>query len=236
VGDFTAAWLPDTALGSKRARMSRVAAKLADAYGTPDLGNHPDPLDEACWILLTYQTDLARARDTYLALRRRWPSWSRVAAAPGRELEDVLRPSGFQKARSTLLQQLLRSVHHRFGKYDLNDLRTMDREGAERELRMLPGMEFKGARCVLLYSLGLPVFPVDSNTFRFMQRYGVLSESSRFRRKTVHDGLERLVPPGCRLSLHVNLVVHGQRTCIPGTPRCPVCTLRRSCPTGRALS
>ena len=33
---------------------------------------------------------------------------------------------------------------------------------AESELRKLPGLDFKGARCVLLYALGAAVLPVDS--------------------------------------------------------------------------
>jgi endonuclease III len=31
----------------------------------------------------------------------------------------------------------------------------------------------------------------------------------------------------------VNLVVHGQRTCVPRTPRCEKCVLRQTCMTGR---
>jgi len=216
--------------------MSRLAERLARAYGTPDLGNQLDPLDEAVYIVLTYQTDLSRAQQTYRALRTRYPTWEQVASADARELADILRPSGLQRSRARLLRLLLESVRTRFGAYDLSKLRGTARTEAEAELRRLPGMELKGARCVLLYALGVPALPVDSNTFRFMRRFGVLTPRSIFRRKVVHDGLEQLVPPSCRHSLHVNLVVHGQRTCLPHGPRCPVCPVRRSCSTGRTMS
>lgn len=49
----------------------------------------------------------------------------------------------------------------------------MDVDQAEVELGALPGLDVKGSRCVLLYSLGRAVFPVDLNTFRFMLRYGM---------------------------------------------------------------
>jgi endonuclease III len=45
--------------------------------------------------------------------------------------------------------------------------------------------------------------------------------------------LQDLVAPRDRYRLHVNLVVHGQRTCLPRTPKCNGCVLRRTCPTAR---
>lgn len=212
-----------------RGRMRRLARALVRAYGTPDLGNVPDPLDEAVYIVLTYQTDIGRARSVWADLKGRFPSWSDVLDAPVAELEVVLAPSGLQRARAKLIRQLLEAVRLRWGTLSLDTLRTMGSAQAEAELRALPGLDIKGARCVLLYSLQRPVFPVDSNTFRFMQRYGVVAPSARYRRKATHDGLQALVAPADRHALHVNLVAHGQRTCLPKKPLCEACPVRRSC-------
>jgi adenine-specific DNA glycosylase len=38
------------------------------------------------------------------------------------------------------------------------------------------------------------------------------------------------VPAHRRRTLHVNLVVHGQRTCLPRAPRCSCCPLNADCP------
>jgi endonuclease-3 len=51
-----------------------------------------------------------------------------------------------------------------------------------------------------------------------------------YRRRSLHDALQSSVAPERRRSLHVNLVIHGQRTCVPIRPRCPVCALRDMCP------
>jgi endonuclease III len=213
--------------------MRALSERLVRTYGTPELGNLRDPLEEAVFILLTYQTDLDRARQTFTHLRRRLPLWAQVAKARKGVLEDILRPTGFQNIRARILRLLLRTVLDRFGHYDLSPLRNMRREQAEIELRKLPGLDLKGARCVLLYSLDHATFPVDSNTFRFMQRFGVLHPSSRYRRRSVHDGLEQLVPPSCRRTLHVSLVVHGSATCLPVRPNCSDCVLKAHCPTGK---
>ncbi len=233
---FEPQWSPLGDLTVQRRRMRRIAHRLASAYPTPDFGNLEDPLAEAVFILLTYQTTVERARRTYAALRSAFPDWGQlVTAAPG-QLENILRPSGFQRNRARLLCRLLEDVRMRFGSYDLSALRELSRDAAETELRRLPGIDIKGARCVLLYSLGMHVLPVDSNTFRIMKRLGVLTPSSKFRRKELHDGLEQLVPPSCRLEFHLNLVAHGKQTCLPATPRCEACPLLRSCPTGKQPS
>jgi endonuclease III len=213
--------------------MARVASILAREYGTPDLGNLPDPVDEAVYILLTYQTDVPRARQVWSDLKARFADWDAVLAATAEELEAVLKPAGFQRSRARAIRRLLGAVRDRFGSISLDGLSEIGDAEAEERLRELPGLDIKGARCVLLYAFSRRVLPVDSNTFRFMQRYGVLRRHVRFRRKAVHDGIQQLVPPSCRYTLHVNLVVHGQRTCLPRGPRCGQCVLRRSCVTGR---
>lgn len=219
-------------VATARSRICRLARKLADEYGTPDLGNVSDPLREAVFIILTQQTDIPRAREVHRVLEARYPTLSAVKAAHPTELADVLRPCGLHQRRARILQALLIEVERRTGTLSLDICRSMPDTGAERFLRTLPGMDRKSARCVMLYSLGRSVFPVDSNTFRFALRYGLLPSDSLYRRASVHDDLQSLIPPRVRHSLHVNLVVHGQHTCRPTNPRCDGCVLRTKCKTG----
>ena len=232
---LSANWQPSPGrpLYALRRKIARVDRVLARAYGTPDLGNVPDPLDEAVYILLTYQTDIARARQVWTALRTQFPSWQAVLDAPEAALSEVLRPSGFQHARARFVRRLLAAVSNRWGLLSLEPLRLMSDSEAETELRALPGLDIKGARCVLMYSLGRQVFPVDSNAYRFMHRFGVLASSAKYRRNSTHNELQELIPQDLRLTLHVNLVIHGQTTCLPQNPQCSNCPLRRSCNMGR---
>jgi endonuclease III len=94
----------------------------------------------------------------------------------------------------------------------------------------LPGFSWKTARCVLLYSLDRDVFPIDSNTFRVLKRAGILPASAVYRRRSLHDALQAAIPAPSRRAFHVNLVVHGQRTCLPRAPHCAECVARASCP------
>jgi endonuclease III len=112
----------------------------------------------------------------------------------------------------------------------LDHLRELGDTEAERSLMKLPGLSWKGARCVMLYGLMRDVFPVDSNTLRILKRTGVVRADAVYRRRELHDAIQALVQTPRRRLLHVNLVVHGQQTCLPLVPKCANCRLSELCP------
>lgn len=213
-------------------RLAHIDATLEAAYGTPEaeLGNKPDPLDEAIYIILSFQTDLARFSSTWSRLRAAYPKWDALERAPAREIAHVLREGGLHRQKARTIRRLLTDVQQVAGELSLDLLRTMSDKDAEKLLTRLPGLSWKAARCVLLYSLRRNVFPVDSNTFRILKRTGVLSRRAVYRRRTLHDAIQAAVPAPRRRALHVNLVVHGQRTCLPRAPQCSRCSLLVTCP------
>lgn len=213
-------------------RLSRIDGILEAAYGSPEaeLGNKDHPLDEAIYIILSFQTDLPRVRSTWSALRAAYPSWEAVERAPTPTIAAVLREGGLHRQKARTIQRLLSEVREVAGKLSLDVLRSMNDSDAERLLTRLPGLSWKAARCVLLYSLGRQMFPVDGNTFRILKRTGVLSRRAVYRRRALHDALQAAVPASRRRELHVNLVVHGQRTCLPRSPQCARCSLVTMCP------
>lgn len=213
-------------------RLAHIDALLDIAYRNPqaELENKLDPLDEAIYIVLSFQTDLARFKKTWSRLRSAYPSWEAVERAPASALSQVLREGGLHRQKARTIRRLLARVREIAGELSLELLRTMNDAEAERLLMQLPGLSWKGARCVLLYSLGRDAFPVDGNTFRILKRTGVLPRGAVYRRRMLHDALQEAVPEARRRPLHVNLVVHGQRTCMPRNPQCPRCPLLAGCP------
>jgi endonuclease III len=213
-------------------RLVHIDAALDAAYGNPEaeLGNKPDPLDEAIYIVLSFQTDLGRVRSTWSRLRAAYSTWDAVERVRVPDVACVLREGGLHRQKARTIRRLLAEVRRVAGELSLGLVQTMSDEDAERFLTRLPGLSWKAARCVLLYSLGREVFPVDSNTFRILKRMGVLSRRAVYRRRTLHDAIQIAVPPSRRRALHVNLVVHGQRTCLPRAPKCTRCALFGICP------
>lgn len=215
--------------------VAQVDPLLDAAYGAPEaeLGNQRDPLDEAIYIILSFQTDLPRFIAIWRELRSRYPSWDELERAPAREVATVLRHGGLHKQKARTIKRLLGHVRKTMGALTLDSLHGLSDMDAERLLTRMPGFSWKAARCVLLYSLNRDVLPIDSNSFRVFKRLGVLRANAVYRRKPLHDALQAIVPPARRRRFHVNLVVHGQRTCRPASPQCGRCALRAACPTGR---
>ena len=224
--------LPGSLKRGAAARMHRIDCALDAAYGTPEqeLGNQVDPLDEAVYVILSFQTDLPRLRTTWKDLRAAYPTWRRLQRASLPAVASAIRAGGLQAQKASRIRSLLSAVEEQTGSLSLACLHDMNDSKAERILTRLPGLSWKGARCVMLYSLGRPSFPVDGNTFRILKRTGVIAETAVYRRRELHDSLQRLIPAPRRRPLHVNLVVHGQKTCVPGVPYCPDCPLYKFCP------
>lgn len=214
-----------------RERLALIDSILAQRYQTPEasLGNKKNPLNEAIYIVLSFQTDVPRLKKTWAALRRRYSDWEALERAPLNQVASVIRDGGLQHQKAKTLKLLLAKVREVTGRLSLDPLKSLPDTAAQELLTRLPGLSWKAARCVLLYSLDRQVFPVDGNTFRILKRTGVLHANAVYRRRSLHDGLETAVPQDRRRALHVNLVVHGQRTCLSRAPRCSECPLRPTC-------
>lgn len=215
-------------------RLRKIDSALKKAHGTAPLGNKPDPLDEWMFIQLTVRT---RNRFSSGVYDRLWKEvrgdWGNLLETPRRRIKSLLRPAGMSAVKTDRFRNAMQIILDRFGRVTLAPLKRMDDAEAERFLRTIPGTGPKVARCVLMYSLGRKVFPVDTNCRRVLRRLGFLP--GYIPDKASHDYLQARVPPSIRYTLHVNLVHHGQRFCRPGDPLCEQCPIRLFCPTGRKV-
>ncbi len=169
-----------------------------------------------------------RNRDVaYGRLRERFPSWDSVRDADADEVEAAIRPGGISRVKAERIQTILRAL----GDDDLSWLEVALVEEGRDFLCSLPGVGRKTAACVLLFSYGLPDFPVDTHVYRVGTRLGLIRPGASF--DEAHDEVRRLAPPEDAYELHVNLIRHGRTTCSARAPRCGECALRRMCPFGR---
>jgi DNA (cytosine-5)-methyltransferase 1 len=222
--------------------IGRIDELLEVRYRSADLGNVEDPLEETVYVLLSRQTRESVYRPIFARLRKRFPRWCDILDAPSGEVEDILRPGGFQRQRTEQLKALLAAVHNDNLKRSVgaaaagNDLtlaylRDMPDSEAEELLVGLPGIGPKSARCVLAYALNRPRFAVDTHVHRIFRRLGLFQSKGR---KKDHDPFEDAVPPGLRKRLHINLVHHGRAVCRTTHPRCSDCVLVSFCDEGRS--
>ena len=168
----------------------------------------------------------------YRELRSAYPSWRAVLASPAAELTRVLQPIGLSAQRARRIHALLAEIVRREDELNLNRLYSLNDAEAEAYLASLPGVGKKVARCVMLYSLGRNVFPVDTHVLRVLKRLGLAEEALSLQR--AQDALQVAVPESIRYTLHVNLVVHGRTICRARAPRCAECVLAEQCPSADA--
>jgi endonuclease-3 len=208
-----------------------VHRRLLEAYGEPRWRRPLPPVAELVSTILSQNTnDLNRDR-AFAALRAAFPTWEAVRDAPASAVIRAIRPAGLANQKGPRLQAVLRAISEERGRLDLRFLRRMPPDEAAAWLMRFKGVGRKTASIVLLFSLGMPAFPVDTHIHRLSGRLGLRPPRASLDQS--HQLLARTFPPETYYAAHLNLIRHGRQVCHARRPDCPACVLRSICPTGR---
>jgi endonuclease III len=211
--------------------IDRILDRLRDRYGAPSVHRRLAPLDELVLTILSQNTSDINCERAYASMRARFPEWSDVRDADAAELEEVLRPGGLAKQKAPRIQAVLRELSDG-GPPRLDWAAASAPADAMARLEALPGVGPKTASCVLLFSLDVPVMPVDTHVGRVSRRLGLIPE--RMADGPAHAALTALVPDARMLEAHLLLIAHGRRTCLARRPRCGECPLLDLCLYGQS--
>ena len=209
-----------------------VAAALKNRYRDFNHYNLKEPLDELLFIICSTKTGEASYRSTFRSLKETFPTHLRIAEAPAEYIARPIVSGGLSNQKAKAIRALFDLIVEKFGEPTLKPLRKMSDEDAEAFLLSLPGVGKKVARCVLMYSLGRQVFPVDTHCWRIAKRLGWVRTTQKDRHCAPRDmdRLQSKVPPELRYSLHVNMISLGREICTPTAPRCNECPISAWCP------
>jgi endonuclease III len=210
--------------------LGAIADRLVEAYGVPHLGNFDDPVDEVFYIMLSARTTDAQYRKSYALLRSRFPTLNELAGAKVSEIVPCIADGGLANKRAAHARKMAAALL-RYGEDASARMRGMTVREAYDFLIGLPGMGPKSAFCVMMYSLGHDVFPVDVNVQRIAARVGAIRPN--LKHYQAQQLLPPLVPCGRSKELHIGMVVLGRKVCLPRIPRCPECPIIDLCVTGR---
>lgn len=208
-----------------------VERKLRLRFGQPKHGNKSNPLDELLYILLSLQTTEVNCKRSYLALRRVFPSWSLLAESPVSSIRKPIKFAGLGSQRAQKIARIMRRIKQDRGRVSLQHLKSLPSEEAESYLTSLPGIGKKTARCILMYSMHRPVFPLDTHCARILRRLGFHIPEGSLRK--CEDRVQALIPAELRYSLHVTMISLGRTICTSRGPMCHLCPLQQLCPTGQ---
>lgn len=211
-----------------------VHRRLLEAYGDPRWRHPLPPVSELVSTILSQNTNDVNRDHAFKALRAAFPSWEAVRDAPPTAVVEAIRPAGLANQKGPRIQAVLQAITQERGRLDLRFLRQLPPDQALAWLMRFKGVGHKTASIVLLFSLGMPAFPVDTHIYRVSGRLGLLP--ARASLEQAHDLLGRTFPPRTYSAAHLNLIRHGREVCRARKPACPACVLRRLCPYGRQIA
>ena len=212
-------------------RLRAVSRRLAGRFGRPGIcGHETDPVRNLVLTILSQNTTDANRDRAYDRLMIRFPTLSSLAAARPSEVEDAIRTGGLAKAKAKSILGALARLREERGGYSLDFLRGMPLPAAREVLTSFPGVGVKTANIVLLFSFGLPAFPVDTHILRVTKRLGLVPATATLAKAALL--LEPHVETGDHGPLHLNLIRLGREVCKPRNPLCAGCPLLPVCPEG----
>ncbi len=220
----------------ERAGVAAAAVEaLKKVYGSPRLGNKDDPLDELFYIMMSLRTTYWSFERTFDAFAARYRPWDRLLSAKLVDVAAALKEIGFSQVRARTFIQIAKTLSKSTGAVSLGFLRGMPREEAERALLALPGVGTKTARCVMMYSLGHDIVPVDTHTARVATRVGLVPPQTSEDLEPLNAEFDAVTPAGLAYDLHTNFVAHGREVCTHRSPACERCVVLVLCASGPLL-
>ena len=206
-----------TALVRRARTINRVlAATYPDARTELDFTT---PLELLVATILSAQSTDKRVNSVTRGLFVSYPDAAAYAAADRAELEKMIMPTGFFRAKTETLIKLGAALEERFGGEVPNTLDQLD---------SLPGVGRKTANVVLGNAFGVPGITVDTHFGRLVRRFGWTAETDPDK---VELEVATLFPPRDWTQLCHNVIWHGRRRCHARNPACGACPVARWCPS-----
>ena len=129
--------------------------------------------------------------------------------------------------KSKSIKKIAEELSGKSGK-NLDQILQKRIDEARKELLSLPGVGPKTADCVLLFSGGQDVLPVDTHVARIAKRLGFAEPDAG--PEIVKERLEPMLPDGKRGNAHILLIELGRKYCKAQNPDCKNCPIEDFCP------
>lgn len=205
-------------------RILDIRKRLIKTFGFPEWRPALPPVDELVSTILSQNTNDINRDAAFDQLKATFPDWESVVAADPEDVVNAIRTAGLANQKGPRIQRALMDIAEKTsGKIRLDFLQDMDREEARAWLMNLKGVGPKTAAIVLLFSMGIPAFPVDTHIYRVTGRIGLRPQNLTV--EQTHAYLEERIPEETFYDLHLNLIRLGREVCGArkwDCSRCPV--------------
>jgi endonuclease-3 len=204
-----------------------VNRKLTEAYGEKSACQGEDPVDTLVETILSQNTTDVNSHRSFLALKKAYPDWHGLLGEEHATVAGIIRSGGLPDIKAGRILEALEFINMERGRIELDFLRGMAPAEADRWLAQMKGVGPKTRSIVLLFSLGMAAFPVDTHVHRVTQRLGLIGQ--RVGRERAQEELGALVPESQYYNFHINLIEHGRAVCRARRPACGACIISGLC-------
>jgi endonuclease-3 len=193
-----------------------LAEKYPYAHAELDFRN---PFELVVATVLSAQTTDVLVNQVTKILFARYPDARAMSEAEPAELEAILQPTGFFRAKTKNVLALSNR---------LVDEYNGEVPGRLEDLVTLPGVGRKTANVVLGNAFGVPGITVDTHFGRLARRFGWTQSEDPVQ---VEFDVAELFEPRDWTMLSHRVVFHGRRVCHSRKPACGACPVANWCPS-----
>ncbi|MBD0712095.1 endonuclease III [Streptomyces sp. CBMA291] len=210
---------PESRLAMVR-RARRINRELAEVYpyAHPEL-DFRNPFELLVATVLSAQTTDLRVNQTTPALFAAYPTPEDLAAAVPEEVEELIRPTGFFRAKTKSIMGLAAALRDDFGG---------EVPGRLDDLVKLPGVGRKTAFVVLGNAFGVPGITVDTHFMRLARRWRWTESEDPVK---IEAEVATIFPKSDWTMLSHRVIFHGRRICHARKPACGACPITHLCPS-----
>ena len=181
--------------------------------------DYKNPYQLLVATVLSAQCTDKRVNQTIPALFKRYGSIKKMAAADLKELQDLVKSTGFFRAKAKNIKALSQKI--------LTDFNGQVPAELEK-LITLPGVGRKTANVVLGHGFNIPGITVDTHFGRLSRRFGWSDKKDPVK---VEFEVGELIAQKEWTNLSQRLIWHGRRVCHSRKPACGACVLAKLCPS-----
>lgn len=206
-------------------KVINILNALDEAYGTDFVCylNHDSAWQLLVATILSAQCTDARVNIVTEDLFKKYPGVEYLAQAEQKELEEVIKPAGFQHNKAKNIIACCQKIMADFGgevPRELDDLTS------------LPGVGRKTANVIRGNIYGDPSIVVDTHVKRITRLLGITKEEDPV--KIEFDLMDKL-PKDHWIIYNIHIIRLGRTICIANRPKCDECMLKEFCNHGKNI-
>ena len=215
-------------------RLDRVEKVLDAWYGVPDWHEYLPAVDELVCTILSQNTNDINRDKAFVKLKETFSSWEEVRDADPEAVKEAIRIAGLANQKGPNIQAALQYITEEHGEIDLDWLKEKTPEETMNWLTQMKGVGLKTASIVMVFSLDMPAFPVDTHVYRVTGRLDLRPQKMNI--DNAHRWFMTSNRPESFGSLNLNIISLGRDFCQARKPKCRTCPVESICQYSGTLS